>query len=634
MKISYKNLKERIVTNPTIDDVSEKLYQLGHEHEIKDNILDMELTPNRGDCFSLNGILRELNVFYEVDFSQDVYTKNIDKFDFNFANNFKEICPKISFLKIEIDKIPSKYSNELETYFEEFKIKKNNFFTDISNFLSYETGQPTHCYDAAMITNKISLDECTNNEIFTSLFNEKIQLSGKNIVFKMNNNVINLAGVMGGIETCCNKSTKSVIIECAFFDPEKIIGKSNKYGIKSEAAHKFERRVDPNCHDHVLRRFINIVEKNTKIKRIEIYTENDNHKNNSKILFNSESINKILGYQVDHDNQISLLKKLGFTFSNEYIVIPSYRGDVSSINDIAEEVARLVGYDNIPAKKIKIPNFKNNIVSKYNHVKNLLIDNNFHEVINNPFTGTQENNTIKIDNPLDSNKNSLRLSLKESLLNNLLYNERRQKDSIKFFEISDIYSINKGLNKKTNIGIIASGRVGRNYEDFSKKIDINYLKDILDPYIDNKYLIVENLSRQNMNTKSGNEIIYFEAQMNVFLSKIDEYKPKKNVSRESIKIQDVSEFPSSIRDLSFSIKDYTKLSLLEDKILSFNNEILKEVFIFDYYNNKKLKEIKIGFRFIFQSCRNTIKDKEVDKVIKEIVEFSTSIESVNIPGIN
>ncbi len=633
MRISYKNLKERIISKTTIEDISEKLFQLGHEHEIEGDIFDMEITPNRGDCFSLNGILKELNAFYEIDFSYDIYLEDIDRFDFDFLNKCKQICPKISFLKIEVDKIPSNYSEELENYFKEFDLKKNNFFTDISNFLSYETGQPTHCYDASKITSQISIEESNNNETFTTLLNEEIQLSGNNVVFKMGDKVINLAGIMGGIETSCDLSTSSVIIECAFFDPEKIIGKSNKFGIKSDAAHKFERRVDPNCHDYVLRRFINIVETNTNIKNIEIFTENNDDKVISKILFDSESVNKILGCKIEDNKQISLLEKIGFTFDNEYLLVPSYRGDVTSLNDVAEEIARLVGYDNIPVQKINIPNFDKKILNIEDQIRNLLIDNNFYEVINNPFTSFQEKSSIKIDNPLDSNKSFLRLSLRESLLNNLLYNERRQKDSIKFFEISDIYSIKDGLHKKRNIGIIASGRVGKNYIDFSKKINMKYLNDILNPYLDNKQVMIENISRHDVDSKLNNEIIYFEAELDVFSKHLCEYKPIKKDSFGLTEIQEVSEFPSSIRDLSFSLKDFTKLNTLEKKIFSFSNKILKEVFIFDYYFNEKLKEIKIGFRFIFQSTQTTIKDKDVDEVIEEIVKTAISVESVHVPGL-
>ena len=105
----------------------------------------MEFTPNRGDCLSLNGLLRDLSVFYSINARQDLYTKEINELSIDFENFSENICPQITFLKIEVDELPNKYKNYLSRYFVDLAINKNNFFTDISNYLSYETGQPTHC---------------------------------------------------------------------------------------------------------------------------------------------------------------------------------------------------------------------------------------------------------------------------------------------------------------------------------------------------------------------------------------------------------------------------------------------------------------------------------------------------------
>ena len=111
----------------------------------------MEFTPNRGDCLSIRGLLRDLKLFYDIHETDDIYDKEISPFKFQFINNAEEFCSKISFLKIEIDKIPSNYVGSLNDYINDLNIKKNNFFTDVSNFISYDTGQPTHCYDSSKI---------------------------------------------------------------------------------------------------------------------------------------------------------------------------------------------------------------------------------------------------------------------------------------------------------------------------------------------------------------------------------------------------------------------------------------------------------------------------------------------------
>ena len=163
----------------------------------------------------------------------------------------KSICPQIAFLKLEIEQVPKVYKDSLDKYFSDFHLNKNNFFTDVSNYLSYETGQPTHCYDAAKMSGKLLFHEIEKNVEFETLLDKKITLTGKNAVFSLNQDIINLAGIVGGKDTSCSTDTKTVIIECAFFQPEAIIGKSVKYDIQSEASHKFERGVDPSCQQKV-----------------------------------------------------------------------------------------------------------------------------------------------------------------------------------------------------------------------------------------------------------------------------------------------------------------------------------------------------------------------------------------------
>ena len=138
MKISYQHLAELFEKKPSLEDMSSKLFQLGHEHEINGNILDIEFTPNRGDCLSLHGLARDLSVFYKKKNNIKIYEKHIDNLDLQFENNATNDCPRISFLKIKIDKPVNSYKDYLENYFHEFDIKKNNFFADITNYLSYD----------------------------------------------------------------------------------------------------------------------------------------------------------------------------------------------------------------------------------------------------------------------------------------------------------------------------------------------------------------------------------------------------------------------------------------------------------------------------------------------------------------
>ncbi len=636
MKIAYEHLISFFDDIPTIDEISARLFQLGHENEISDQIFDIEFTPNRGDCLSLNGISRDLGKFFKLKKNLQIYGEEIKPLNLSFSNKSKDACQKISFLKIEIKKDIKKYNDYLENYFKDLEINKNNFFTDISNYVSYELGQPTHCYDASKIKNEIILEELNEACSFKTLLDKTITLNPSDLVFKNNNKIINLAGVVGGSNTKCNSNTRCVLVECANFLPKSIIGRSTKYDINSEAAHKFERGLDINFQETVLRRFIQIVKDHAEVNSVQLFSKSY-VKNNIKTLdYNLVKVNEILGTEIKDEYFKECLLSLGFNIKHN-IEIPSYRNDISTQNDIAEEVARIIGYDNIKSKKLSIhSSFKAKESNKEDKIKNFLIDNDFYEVINFPFTLDKYQDSITVDNPLDSNKKFLRTSLKQSLLENLLYNEKRQQDSIKLFEISDVYlsNQNKKFTKLKKLGIIASGRVGKNYRDFAKQIDKSFFTNLFKSLSENNEIHAEEIERKNFKSKKKTPIFFIEMNINDFPDEVDDFKENFSIPSKFTKYIPISEFPSITRDLSFSITKSSSILKLQHQMNNYKFKIVKDIFIFDYFNNVKNNEIKIGYRFVFQDNSKTLTDMEVDKFIEEIIKESLKIGGISVPGYN
>jgi phenylalanyl-tRNA synthetase beta chain len=634
MKIAYSHLVQYMPENPTVAQISDSLFQLGHEHEIEDNIFDMEFTPNRGDCLSINGLLRDLAVFYSIDLNQEIYNERLNELNIDFENKSEKICPKISFLKLEVDKVPELYKKSLEDYFSDLNLSKNNFFSDVSNYLSYETGQPTHCYDADTINEKLIFHETEKQEEFETLLDKKIILKDKNAVFSLNNKVINLAGIMGGKSTACLAHTKTVLVECAYFKPEAIIGKSVKYDIKSEASHKFERGVDQDSQDKVLRRFIHVVSEHANIKEMSIVSYNYKENHGIKIPVNVNKINQIIGININEHDYLNYLTKLGFAIEENFVKVPSFRSDIKTQNDLAEEVARVIGYDNISRAEINVPKNENhNYKDVENKLRYFLLDHGFYEVINSPFVGITSKEAIKVDNPLDSNRAFLRTNLTDSLVENLLFNERRQKDSVKLFEISDVYSSESRIHKKRMLSIIASGRVGLNYQDFSKKIDKKYLTAMFQELLPNEVFDFQILSRDSLDTKIKSEIIALEVNIERFSADILSYKEASQSPESFAQFNPISDLPSSMKDLSYSIKDFSKIHKLENLLLSYQSDIVKNIFIFDYFHNEKAQEVKIGFRIVFQSKETTLTAKEIELVYNDLINQSLKIDGISIPGI-
>jgi phenylalanyl-tRNA synthetase beta chain len=633
MKVAYKDLLNLLSKKPSKDSLSKKLFQLGHEHEVNGDIFDMELTPNRGDCLSLIGLARDLGVFFDAPKAFDLHTDTIETLELDFENRSPLDCPKISFLEIEVNESKFEYQPYLKNYINLIGNKKTNLFTDISNFVSYELGQPTHCFDRQSINKKLIFENKKCNTAFQTLLGTEINLKDRNCVFSLDNEIISLAGVMGGFSTACSTKTTKVLVECAYFNPESIIGQSIKYNLVSDAAHKFERGVDIDAQEHALRRFAKVVQDHAEIKSIKLKTFSMGVFQNLTIPIDIGGINKILGTNFKKDECLGYLRGLGFGVSNK-IKVPAYRHDIKTNNDLAEEIARVVGYNNIASSSINLHKIVDpNRNEKVTKIESLLTSHGFSEVINFPFTSKKETKSINIDNPLDKNRKNLRISLKDSLVDNLLYNERRQKDSIKLFELSTIYTKDTKINQQIRLGIIVSGRLANNYNDFSKKLDYKYLNKILNDNLCTNIFEINEIPRNTLPTKKKDKILYVEVSLedipNTIFSSIE--SNKKVIDFVSFK--PVSEYPSSKRDFSFLIKDLNKVDEVINILDSASGEIIKNLFIFDFYKDNKKSSVKLGCRFIFQSNYKTLSDAEINEKALEIINPIIEIDGVSIPGL-
>ena len=337
-----------------------------------------------------------------------------------------------------------------------------------------------------------------------------------------------------------------------------------------------------------------------------------------------------MGIKLENDDYISYLSKLGFDIKDK-IKIPSFRNDISSQNDLAEEIARIIGFDKIKSVPLKLNSSLKSKQNKIIKIESFLVKNGFTEVINFPFTENKEDKSITIDNPLDSNRGNLRTTLKDSLIENLLFNERRQKDSIKLFEISDIYSNQDNIFQEKKLGIIISGRQGHNHIEFAKKLDGKYLNEILNPDNDTSIFDIEEVSRETLKTKKRDKIFFTEISIEDIPDRIFKCSKSDRNQINFIKYNPVSEFPSSTRDFSISIKKKEQYNNVITTIKDFNNENLRDFFIFDFYINERLGEIKVGVRLIFQSSTRTLSDDDIQISINKILKPIVDLDGVFIP---
>jgi hypothetical protein len=183
------------------------------------------------------------------------------------------------------------------------------------------------------------------------------------------------------------------------------------------------------------------------------------------------------------------------------------------------------------------------------------------------------------------------------------------------------------------LSIIASGRVGLNYQDFSKKIDKKYLTAMFQEILPNEVFDFQILSRDSLDTKIKSEIIALEVDIERFSTDVLSYKEGSQSPESFAQFNPISDLPSSTKDLSYLIKDFSKIRELENLFLSYQSDIVKNIFIFDYFHNEKAQEVKIGFRIVFQSKETTLTAAHIELVYNDLINQSLKIDGISIPGI-
>ena len=645
MKIVYSHLLNFLEKKPSLEELSDKLFQLGHEHEIEGEVIDLEITPNRGDCLSLKGIARDLNHFYKASLEKEIYDAGIPESSLVFENKAEDLCPNICFVEIEIEGKIKDYAPYLENYFQDLKLNKNNFFTDISNYLAYETGQPTHCYDATKINGPLVLEKRNKQEKFKTLLGSEIELIGENLVFTINGVAVDLAGTMGDESTSCSKDTTKVLVECAYFKPEEILGKARQYNLNSEASYKFERGVDFLAQEQVLRRFIAVVADHVKIKSLALKTEQRKVDRN-EVEFDSERLNKIIGTELTEKEQKNYLNSLYF-MTDDKVEVPSHRSDVDQLNDLAEEITRMIGYDNIAPKALALPVKAKKIEANFEELcRDYLVNNGFFEVVNFPFNDNQDDSAISVDNPLDKQRSKMRVCITKSIKENVVFNQNRQKDSIKLFEFSDIYT--KDGNEK-KLAVIVNGKSNKNFKEFNAQLDYSYLKGLIKTifseilgkelnfeldqsqnydlyekvYCNDAHIgRIGKLSKEFVDSKTKTPVFSFEIATN-------------NLKLPTKKQSRISDYPASYRDLSFSLDNHENLEQLAALIKKHkeSSDLMVDCFVFDLFENKKQNLLKVGYRFKFQALENNITDEETEAVMNPLIKESLQIDGINIEGL-
>lgn len=617
MKISYNWLKELINIKKNANELSVDLISLGHEVESiqkqnNDYILDINITANRGDCLSIYGIARELSALYNLklnNFEVIVKTKNFDeKIKIIFQND--TICPRYTsriIKNIEIKKSPKWLIEKLKTY----GFRSINNIVDITNYVMILTGQPLHAYDFNKINgDKIKICLAKKDDYLITLDGIERKLDKNTIIIRDKNKIFDLAGIMGGFNTEINSETKNIFLESAIFSPENIRIASKKLKLQTDASYRYERSVDEKrtiCALNLATYLINQTCPNSiNGKAIDRYNLKCK---NTKIKILYKKINHLLGISLNKKQINNYLNRLNFKIKNGYATVPSYRiQDVKIWQDLAEEVARIYGYEKITPLKIKKTKIKNNY--DYWHIesiKDFIADNGFTEIISYPFAnekllmmmGYNLKKCIEISNPQSLETKYLRPSLLPSILEAISKNPWAPE--INIFELGNFFD----PKEKKQVILATTAKKGNTINNFINSYNIkNNIIEVPQKILD-----------------------YFKIRKKIFYSifNIKEFKKIKykiDFNIPNNKYKPIYDFPPTIRDFSFIVDKKIKNQNIIDEIYKMSNNILL-VEQFDEFHSPKIgkNNKSVSFHVWMQSKSKLCKklyDNISNKIIKKI----------------
>ena len=624
--------------------------------ELDDEVIDFELTSNRGDLLSILGMAYELGAIYKKDV-KDIdltYKENKENIKDEFKIEIKTTdCPLFLAKKVKnvvIKESPKFIKNRLIAS----GIRPINNVVDISNYVMLETGQPLHYYDANRLGDTLIVRNANCNEKLVTLDGNERNLNENDIVIANKNEAVGLAGVMGGLSTEIENDTKDIIIESAIFDSIKI-RKTSKKILRSEASNRFEKGLDPKRTYMAIERSCALLEKYADAEIVGGILIHDTIDKDEKVIeVRYEKVNKVLGIEIPKDEIVSILKALGFkTLEKEDIVIvtvPTRRLDIKIEEDLIEEIGRIYGIDKIQGKLPELP-LK---LGKYNKVKreikNKLASLGLNETLTyslipqsevHKFT-TDTFEEIMLADPMSEDRNTLRYSLLYSLKEVFEYNNARNNSDISIFEIGkSFYKENNEYKEKLNLAVLLSGNY---YLDIKKtKVDFYILKGIVEELLDylgfnGRYsFITGNVPSELhpgvsalINIQGNNIGIIGKLHPNVtkkdiFVFEIDLDKLL-SLHPSKMTYKDISKYPSIIKDVAFVVNKDVLNGDITTLIKKAGGRMLNQIEVFDVYTGENVKENEksIAYTLTFKDDSKTLSDEEVMQVFNKIINDVTS----------
>ncbi len=623
--------------------------------DLNDNLLTLKLTPNRADCLSILGIARDVAAITGASLSLPKITPASIASERTFAVlvNAPDTCPAYYGRAIEGVNAQAKTPNWMVRNLERSGVRSISAIVDISNYVLLELGQPMHAFDLARLGDHIEVRFAKAGESLKLLNDTEVKLKDDDLVIADISGAIALAGIMGGEPTSVTDSTADIFLESAFFTPDVIAGKARRLGLSTDSSFRFERGVDFGNTLNALERATGLILEICGGKAGSITKAVTAFPVRNIINLRHKRLLSVLGITIPQKTVGTLLAQLGFEYSETadgfVVQAPSYRFDIAREEDLIEEVARLHGYDKIPAiapeaalNMLPAPEASWSKAS----VAVTLQSQGYQEVVTYSFVDESwerdlMGNTapIALKNPIASNMSVMRSSLWGGLLDALTYNLNRKQERAMLFEIGASYFADKkGYKEEAQVSGLCYGTFQpEQWSSAVRDVDFYDVKASVDSLTRNQ---AEYRQEAHPALHPGQSArVYLDNKSIGWLGKLhpkwqQQYSLSKNtvlfelalaplMQTQLAKYQEVPKFLPVRRDIAVVVDANLPAQAIVDAVNSAKISLVQQIQLFDIYQGKGIAENKksLAFLVLMQDTHKTLLDIEAETAMAELLKL-------------
>ncbi|MFV5501042.1 phenylalanine--tRNA ligase subunit beta [Acinetobacter towneri] len=629
--------------------------------DLDDHVIDISITPNRGDCFSIRGIAREIGVINQLPVNTpDIQAVAATIQDEKTVQSLTEGCPR--YLGRVIKNVNTKAATPewMERALARSGIRQHSILVDITNYVLIELGQPMHAFDGAKIQGGIQVRQATAAEKLVLLNEQEVELQDDVMVIADDAKVLAMAGIMGGLSSAVSDETTEIFLESAFFAPLHIAGRARRYGLHTDASQRYERGVDFELPLLAMNRASQLIAEfaGGEFGPITVAEQAAQLPTREAIALNQAQVDQLLGYHVDATFIADALTRLGCEVTVQAegqwsVVPPSHRFDMAIYQDLIEEVARIHGYDNIqislPVIDVQLAKYQDQF--EVAQLRQTAVTLGYQEAISFSFADAKLEkqlnpavNPLALANPISSDLAVMRSTLLSSLIPCVQYNVNRQQNRVRFFELGLRFDYQHAasihdLKQIPTLALIAVGaKHAESWHAKAQPMDFFDFKGDIEEILAAGRVQVEYVRSERTWLHpgqsaeilvDGQSIGYFgrlhpslEDELDLGTAWVAELDQTAVLQTYVSNFTELSRFPSVRRDIALLISDKINVSEIQQLIEKTGGALLDSTWLFDVYTGQGVEQGKrsLAFALLWQHPTRTLEDAEIKSGMDNILQ--------------